>query len=241
MRRTWLIGRLSDWWYSQIGGYYGGGRAGLERLLRYGFSAVPIETQGLFFAVMAICISVFFMQFSFIREGGGVGMAFFVLQFGVLMPGQLAGEFLAQRRPRIAYEMLLPVSRTQLVDGLLAVSIQNTARMWLIMHVTLGIGLVIIEQPVTLRTAVVFLLLSATVTGAETGVSLRVSMWPSMAKRMLVSALAWVVLLPPLVVWAVNSKKLDAWPFILIAAALVAAGFWALRAARRAWMNLEFV
>ena len=63
---------------------------------------------------MALCLTVFFMQFSFFREGpASFGVVIFAAQFGILMPGQLAGEMLAQRRPRMAYEMLLPVSRTQ--------------------------------------------------------------------------------------------------------------------------------
>jgi hypothetical protein len=242
MRRAWLMGRLSDWWYRQIGGYYGGGRAGLQRLLRYGFNAVPIEIQGLFFAAMALCLAVFFMQFSFFRESGAsFGVVIFGAQFGILMPGQLAGEFLAQRRPRMAYEMLLPASRMQLVDALLAVSIQNAAKLWLIMHVTLGIALVITERPVSLRSAVIFLLLSAAVTWAAAGVSLRLATWASMAKRMLVSMLAWVVFLPPLIVWATKGVELDVWPFIVITAALLVIGLWAVRSARRAWLNLEFV
>ena len=31
MRRTWLMGHLSDWWYNRIGGYYGGSGAGLRK------------------------------------------------------------------------------------------------------------------------------------------------------------------------------------------------------------------
>ena len=71
--------------------------------------------------MMVICLGIFFTQFSMLSQSGATsGSFFFFAQFGILMPGQMAGEILAQRRPRIASEMLLPVSRTQLVDGLLA-------------------------------------------------------------------------------------------------------------------------
>lgn len=242
MRRTWMMGRLSDWWYNRIGGYYGGGGVGLRNLLRYGFSAVPIEMQGLIFAVMALCLTMFFMQFSFFREGpSSFGVVIFAAQFGILMPGQLAGEMLAQRRPRMGFEMLLPVSRTQLVDALLAVSVQNAAKLWLMMHLTLGIALLITGRPVSPRIGIVFVILSAAVTFASVGVSLRLSVWASMAKRMLVSMLAWVVLLPTLVVWVVANEKLSVWPFVAIAAVFVAVGYWAIDSARQAWMDLEFV
>lgn len=242
MRRTWLMGYISDWWADRVGGYYGGGRNGLERLVRYGFNAVPIEVQGFIFAAMALGMTLLFMQFNFFREGpASFGAVFFAAQFGILMPGQLAGEFMAQRRPRMANELLLPASRTQLVDALMSVSVQNAAKLWLIMHVTLALALAIAERPVGMRMAVVFVLLSAAVTCAAVGVGLRLSVWTSMAKRMLVSLLAWLVLIPALVVWVTAGARLSAWPFVVVAAVFVAVGVWGILAARRAWLDLEFV
>jgi hypothetical protein len=235
------MGPLSDWWYNRIGGYFGGSGAGLRNMLRYGFSPVPIEMQGLIFTVMALCLTMFFMQFSFFQEGpASFGVVIFAAQFGILMPGQLAGEMLAQRRPRMGFEMLLPVSRTQLVDALLAVSVQNAAKLWLMMHVTLGIALLITGRPVTPRVGIVFVILSAAVTFAAVGISLRLSVWSSMAKRMLVSMLSWVVLLPTLVVWVIYGEKLSVWPFVAIAVVFFAVGSWAIDLARQAWMDLEF-
>ena len=57
--RNALMTRVGDWWFNRIGGYYGGGKAGLARILRYGFSPNPIEVQGLFMAMMIIAIGVF--------------------------------------------------------------------------------------------------------------------------------------------------------------------------------------
>ena len=102
---------------------------------------------------------------------------------------------------------------------------------------TLGIALLITGRPVTPRIGIVFVILSAAVTFAAVGISLRLSVWASMAKRMLVSMLAWVVLLPTMMVWVMDGETLSVWPFVAIAVVFFAVGSWAIDSARRAWLD----
>jgi hypothetical protein len=203
---------------------------------------VPAEVNAVLLAAIAIGTILFFNQLGFFGpDAGRIGAAIFIIQFGVLIPAQIAGEQLAQRRPRIAFEMLLPVSRRQLVDGLFAASIRNAATMWLLLHAAMGFVLLVTEIPVAARTIAVFALLSAATTLAMAGVSMRLAVWPSMAKRIIVLILAWGALLPPLLVWVTMHDKANAPLFVAFAITLAGVGMWALHAARRAWLNLEFV
>jgi hypothetical protein len=238
--RSRLFAWVGDWWHAQLGGYYGGNPAGLARLLRYGFAAVPLEVNGLIFALMAFCMIVGFKQFDFLgRNPGSISGFFLVVQFGVLMPGQLAGEILAQRRPRIASELLLPISRGQLIDGLFAAIIRNTGAMWLIVHVAIGLALLLTETQIAPWTIVVFVLLSLATTVAVMGVCMRTSIWPSLFKRISISLLAWLVLLPPIMAWGAMREKQYAALFLVLAALLIAVGLILVERARRAWLALE--
>ena len=241
VRRNRLTSRISDWWHERIGGYYGGSPAGRVRLLRYGFAANPVEVQGLFFATLIVCVGIFFSQFSFLAQAGAsFGAMFFMAQFAILLPGQIGGEMMAQRRPRIANEMLLPLSRAQLFDGLFAASAGNSARLWVIINIGLGIVTVTAKDAVSIQTIAMFLILSAAVTFAAFGMSMRVAIWPSMTKRLVVLWFSWIVLVTPLILWSTMHLSWGEMPFVACAIGLVGAGSVLLYAARRVWLNLEF-
>ncbi len=241
-RRHLLFGSIGDWWRARLGGYCGGSNARLVKQLQYGFLQVPVEVQGLFFVAMMLCLGIFLTQFSILAQQGGVtGVVMFLVQFGNILPGMMAGELLAQRRPRIANEMLLPLSRDRLINALFAASIRNSIVLWLMMHVALGIVLAMSGRPFASRSILAFLLLSASSTLAVVGASLRVSIWPSQAKRIIVSMVAMMILLPPLFAWMASEASINGATLATLVIALTAIGFWAVRSARRAWLNLEFV
>lgn len=242
VRRSPLMSRIGDWWHHRLGGYYGGSPAGLARVLRYGFSAIPIEIQGLFMAAMFVSMGIFFSRFSFLAKSGAMsGGLFFIAPFAILMPGQLAGEMMAQRRPRIAFEMLLPLSRKQLINGLFAAAARNSFTQWLIMNTGLAIVFATTDFHFSSRAIALFLLLSVSTMFAAMAIGLRVSVWPSMAKRFTALWASWMVLLAPLgLCMAIRETVGDA-PFIFGVIVLVGAGVWLLNSARQAWLNLEFV
>jgi hypothetical protein len=238
--RSRLQAWISDHWFDRIGGYYGGSQSGLRRLLGYGFSAIPIAITGLYFAVMILVIGLFFTQLSYLSgTGGGFGAMFFFIQFAVLMPGQMVGEVLAQRRPRLAFEMLLPMPRKQLIDTLLFTSVRNAIVIWCMIHVAIAIVLATGAQPFFIQTVVVYLVLSAATTLVGTGVALRTAVWPSRAKRFIAIFIGWFGLALPLFAWWFLYEKIGHWPFVLLALMLTAIGAGMLISARRAWLRLE--
>jgi hypothetical protein len=241
VHRNRMTSQLGDWWHSRIGGYFGGSPAGRARLLRYGFSANPVEIQGLFFAAMVVAVGIFFTHLSFIASGGGFGAMFFLGGFAVLLPGQMGGEMMAQRRPRMASELLLPLSRDQLLDGLFAASIGNSVRLWLIINSALAIVGLTLKDTISIRTVAMFLLMSASVTFAALGMSMRTSIWPSMTKRLVVLWFTGMALICPLIIWGTMHAGWGETPFILCACVLALIGIGLLYWARLAWQQLEFV
>jgi hypothetical protein len=239
--RNRLASQIGDWWHERIGGYFGGSPAGRARLLRYGFSASPVEVQGLFFAAMVVAVGVFFTRLSFFASGGAFGGLFFLAGFAILLPGQVGGEMMAQRRSRMANELLLPLSRKQLFDGLFAASISNSMRLWLIINSALAIVGLTLKDQIPVQTVAMFLVISASITFAAFAMSMRTAVWPSMVQRMVVLWFAWMALISPLIAWATMHERWGEMPFLYCAAVLVLGGIALLYWARVAWQNLEFV
>jgi hypothetical protein len=238
--RNRLQAWISDEWYNRLGGYCGGSLAGLTRTLRYGSAASPIEVQGVLFGLFIVCFGLFLSRFSYMAKAGtNFGGMIFFIQFAVLMPGQMAGEMLAMRRPRLPFEMLLPASRTQLVDALFAVSARNSFVLWFIMNAAICIVFALVTDEITIQTAAMYWVLSGASMFAAMGLSLRFSVWPSRAKRFVVLFASWIPLLIPTVAWWHARDKIGDWPFVLAAFFMVILGGALLAAARRAWQNLE--
>lgn len=238
--RNQLMARVGDWWFNRIGGYYGGSKAGLVRILRYGFSPAPIEVQGLFIAMMIISIGLFFSKFSILaKAGSNFGAMIMFIQFSVLMPAQAAGELLAQRRLRMAWEMLLPLSRPQLIDGLLTAAARNAFVMWLMMNAALAVVVGLQDNPVSLGTFSMFLLMSVSTMFATMGIALRVAIWSSLAKRMALIIPSCLIFVIPIALWWNLRENFGDWPFMIVAAGVVAFGVGLLYEARRMWLQLE--
>ena len=151
-----------------------------------------------------------------------------------------ADRAMAQRRPRIANEMLLPLSRTQLFDGLFIASSGNAARMWIIVNSALEVVTLASKEQVSMQTTVMFVILSAAAAFAAFGISMRVAIWPSMTKRLIALWVGCVVLVTPLILWEKVHASWGELPFIAGAVGLIGAGAVLLYAARRVWLNLEF-
>lgn len=240
MRRSPLVSWIGDAWHARLGGYYGGGPANLARLLRYGFAPHPVEVQGLFMVTMFAAMGVFLNRFSyFARSSSDVGASMFLLIFAILLPGQMAGETMAQRRPRIAFEMLLPVRRDRLIDGLFSAATRNSVVLWLVLNGGVALIVPAMSVSVDVGTVAMFLLLSATTMFASLAVSLRMSVCPSMFKRMVVLWGCWMIAMAPLAVWWNQRDELGDAPFLLVPIVWLTTGALFLRTARRAWLNLE--
>jgi hypothetical protein len=238
--RNRLMSWIGDAWHERLGGYYGGNKTALVRLLRYGFAANPVEVQGIFMGAMFFAFALFMGQFSYVANSSGrFGGVWFLIVFAVLLPGHMAGETMAQRRGRIAAEMTLPLRRSDLIDGLFAAAVRNSVILWLMMNVVMVILVVTSLPQMSLREPTLFLLFSGSALFASVGLSLRTAVWPSMFKRFISLWGIWMVFMVPTMAWWFQRNEVGDAPFLLIPIALVAFGALFFRSARRAWLNLE--
>jgi hypothetical protein len=151
----------------------------------------------------------------------------------------MAGELMAQRRPRVASEMLLPLSRTQLVNGLFAAAVHNSVVLWLIMNGTLGLLVGTTSDRYSLRAVAIFLMLAASTMFASMAICLRTSIWTSTFKRFGILWITWMSLMVPINLWWTYRVNIGDAPFLLLPVLLLAVGALFYRSARHAWMNLE--
>jgi hypothetical protein len=194
------------------------------------------------FAAMFFALTYFLAEYGFGGKGpGGFGSISFYLMFAMLFPGFMPGEMLAQLRPRIATHLLRPLDRRQLVDGLLSATGWNVCAMWICMNVGLVLQAyyVVPDDQSTPELFGTMIFLSAAMTLAMAGVTMRIAVWPSQLKRMFAFWVTLILFMPTLVAWQIARDKYGDWPFVAAGLLLAAFGVWMITQARRAWMNLE--
>lgn len=231
---------ISDSRLARLGGYHDHRRMRFARLFRYGFGPVPTELSTLFILAIMMTPAILFTQLGYASRTPGIGALLLPVQFAIIMPGMAVAGDLARRRPRLAGELLFPLSRSEWVDGLLAASSWNALVSWLILNA----GLVCVAWPilgnrVAPTLVVMFLLLSAAIALVLFGIALRTSFWDSMALRLGVLIVAFMVMMAPVSVWYGLHDRYGDRPFIVMALALAAVGAGFVASARRAWLRLQ--
>jgi hypothetical protein len=239
LRRNKWAALISDAWLSRVGGYHGGKFHRLARLLRFGFGQ-PAELMGLFMAAWFFAITLFLAKFSYTAGSSGFASMLFYVQVAMLFPGMFAGEWLAQRRPRIAVELLFPLSRARLVDGLFAATAWSAAAFWLVLNAGLVLLLWLVAHD-RFTPTVVCLMLLLTASGAFGlgALSLRTAVWTSAVKRLAVLMVTMFLFQAPLLAWSLGRETIGDAPFVLAAAVLCGIGVLFVNLARRAWLNVE--
>jgi hypothetical protein len=71
------------------------------------------------------------------------------------------------------------------------------------------------------------------------GLGLRLAVWPSMAKRLTVLWISWMLLLAPIGGCWANRNTLGDAPLLAMSAILLAIGAALIHWARKSWLNLE--
>jgi hypothetical protein len=111
--------------------------------------------------------------------------------------------------------------------------------MWLMMNGGLLLLVSTMDVALTPQLVGAFVLLSASITLVTLALGLRLAIWPSMSKRMLVLWLSWMLLIPPIVVPWMTRETWGYAPFLILAGVLLAIGATLLNHARKVWLDLE--
>jgi hypothetical protein len=243
LRRHPFMSWFTDNWFDRVDGFHGNHLFSLARLLSYGFGQ-PAFVQGVWMAVWFGAITLFLGRFGLSSQspanGSIFGSSMFYLQISMMFPGMFPGEWLARRRPRIAAELLLPLTRTQYVNGLFAAALWNAAGFWFVIN----LGLMIVTylnagDRLTLPIVCMTLLLTASGAFGLAGVALRTAIWPSVIKRLGVLMLIMIPFQGPLLSWSVQRSGAGDPVLLSAVAVMVVLGVVMVGVARKAWLNLE--
>lgn len=188
----------SDWWHDRLARIRATTAKSRQRLLRYGFTpssawmhAAPVALM--FFAML------YFMTRTGLMSGQGTTRSILPsLNMMIIMPTMMAGGMLMMRRGRMAQELLLPLSRRDYVDGLLAAAAWSSLVTWLSMHAAL-LALLAALSPEMLTPALVAGLtaLSLAMQLCAFGITALISPNVSGGKRMaLMMGVVFIVVIP---------------------------------------------
>lgn len=240
VRRSWLACWVGDRWHARLAPGSRAARPSMPRLFAYGFGAIPVEVQGIMMLATFLAMGLFAAQLNFrATRPAFLGWGGFLAIFAILLPGQMAGELLAQRRPRMANELLWPLSRSEFIAALFGSAIRNGMLLWMFLVIPLPIGAWAISEPLGLPVLATFFVQSFAVLIVAMGISLRAAMSASVLKRIFIQWVAWMLLVMQIIAWWNLRNTIGDAPFLLIAVVLVAIGLWLIRQAHRAWMNFE--
>jgi hypothetical protein len=233
-------------WHGRLTDFDAGSFRGRMRLLEYGVGAWPVQLSALAFA------------------------GYFVLQgitLGVLMPHSMRGTVHAMmafmlllglcatpwtkfknHRPQMVRELMFPITRRQLIDGLFATLARQAAVTWIASCAAALLVVALLPYEATTWTAVGTLLLYATSIQVITfGLGARFAAWSSW--QLQVSAMVlWGAFLFGLCIWLIFALP-DPWvnvitdigtvPILLVALLQLCVGLTIIKLAHRRWLNLE--
>jgi hypothetical protein len=236
LSRSGLTRVAADWWHDRLIGYRPRTAGGVERLFRYGFTAAPIELNMLMFGAMMLVI--FFVSGE-VAHGNNQPLLAPLMMFSI-WPGSIPGQMLTMRRARLAQELLLPLSRRQLIDGVGWALLRMTTLSWLFIAAgSLALSVALgAELPSNDRLAG-YLIISLAVQPYLLGATTYIASYSSAAVRLTL----WIVVLMPGmlagmagigILHTVGLRVLMPYAALLMAVGVVAMGY-----SRRKWLNLE--
>jgi hypothetical protein len=244
LSRSGLTRAVADWWHDCLTAYRPRTLGDYQRLLRYGFAAAPIELNLVMFGGMMMVIFYFTGQMVSSDTGqmapSDHGFLFGPLMMFSIWPGSVPGQFLTMRRARLAQELLLPLTRRELVDGIGWALVRMTTISWVTLALAcVGLSLSIgVQLPARDRLAG-WLIISLAVQPYLLGFMTYIARVSSAAVRF---ALMMLGLLPCMLAGMAGIGILHAaglGALLPYAALLVAVGVAVTSYSRKAWLILE--
>lgn len=243
--RNRLLSGTSDWWLAQIHPdrlhlERRSGRRNSRRLLAYGLSGLPAWMSALFMGIVMLLVALVMSQLTFLG-GPSTRRAIAPVLYGMLfVPGLAPLTQLVQHRSRLPGMLLFPMTRTDLIDGLLVTIARGVVLNWMaLVSVFVFIFTTFPEEQISPSTAAVLLLLSAALTIVSFGLGVQFATWEGAIKRTLAFAGCFGVLFALFMSWWQERQRIGDLPFVLLSIFLAAIGAWIIARARQKWLDLE--
>jgi hypothetical protein len=237
LTRQPINARVSDWWHNRL---IAVPKRAMRSLFRFGFRATPIE--------MAVVSLPFALIFAFLITKLMLEDAVFTddrlsipaVMISIFMPCALVTESLAGRRPRMAAEILWPLSRVQYFRELLNASLLECFVLWLTLSVGCGIYVwyfdsIMLSWPVVSAYVVLGSSLQFLAFALAAHVAVIESKWVRLGGILLVGGgMAFV-----LVKWWNQRDSSGDMPFLVASLVITALAWPAMLAARNTWSRAE--
>jgi hypothetical protein len=243
--RNPLLRAVSDWWLAQLHPSRlqrnrTNDHRRSRRLLAYGLSGLPAWMSAIVMGVVMLLVALVMSQLTFLGGPSARRAISPVLYAMLFVPGFAPLTQLVQHRSRVQGMLLLPMTRNDVIDGLLAAIARGVVLNWLALAFVFALIIMAFpEERVAPITAVVLLLLSIALTTVSFGLGVQFATWDGAIKRTLAFAACFGVLMAPFLAWWQERQSIGDLAFVLLSIFLAAIGVWVITRARQRWLNLE--
>lgn len=243
--QQWSLSEFfTDRWAATLRGYHDENPRRIRRLLQYGFGNPPP-------VVTAVGASLVMLAFSYWLAYGEtteavvdplVSMLWFPLLAPAFIPGAMAFSAILNRFPAIPQELMLPFTRTQLIDGIFKAAAWSSFLLWLGLS-SVAVYFLVFTPGLEFRTSLVatFLVMSAAVSLLLFSAVINIMLWDSPPARIVALTIIASGLLVLFMSWCFTREN---WqgdiPFLIIAILLISLARYWFRIARSTWLILEF-
>ena len=236
--RNSLGSAVSDWWHARLPKGASDNFRGRMRLLQFGLSGWPAELWSLAFAAVILTLGII----------GGEAMSYGmrrVLHFelGTILLGMLSAlprTKFVYHRPQMVGELMFPMTRAELIDGLFAVVARQFSVLWVALHAAALIVVVLYPFEATALPVVgTFLLFSATMAVLMFGFGAYLATWSSQLLQLVIIGLGIGAVFGLLGLWVWIAEHIGVIPIIVLPLLQLFVGLAFIRIARRKWLNLE--
>lgn len=237
---------ISDRWHAKLGGFHQYRKLRIVRLLRYGFGATPVEHIAIGSAiimsiVVIVIVNIHDGPYSIARSTDATFLIMPAI-FSAMAPFAVAGGAIGWRVPRLRNEILFPLTRRELIDGLMLTAAWHSLVIWLL-GCACGTGILLYALPVEAKSVSLFVtaaFLTGAVAVAAFGLSLHIVMWETKFAQLFALGLFVVVCIAMMTIWWISREDLGDAPYWVMAAMVMGVGAMMTHTGRTVWLNQEF-
>lgn len=214
-------------------------------LFRYGFGRISSGLQAVFLGASCAIYGVALYQLHIMQTKTTTpDTLWFPIMIAVAIPSAGAGIYLAQRKQRMAQELLRPATRKQYFDGLLGALVKQTALLWLALQLALTVVVLSIEnvllQEELLPLTAAYFVVSLALQVPAFGLCIAIARWNSLLLQLLsMYAVAGLELLAIWAWWSAREQLGNFSAMALVIVVSLALGGAMIRAAQRSWLCAE--
>lgn len=245
--RSRITSWLTDWWHDKIARLKIMDEADRKRLFRYGLAAVPAPAMALF--LVGMLLAIVWMQVVMTAKLGSRGRGGFdpwmmaAIQtsiFSLVVPAMVLQK-VAMRLPRLSQELMFPLTRKSLVDGLFAAMRRET--LWtttLFCGIGLAVAMVSTSDVITPKNEAVVIATLIAIQPITLGGCFALALIKSGFGRIVAMLGAIYSIIPLAMAMASVGIFYSLYLSLAIDAAVFAFGLLTIRWAKRRWMQAEF-